>query len=292
MEKIEFQEEEPHGTPYFPFESFSQEDSLGNYFVAYHWHDEVEFLFVTRGSFFLRTETSNYVLTAGNVYFINPGVIHGIFGRESNSHHYALLFPVSLLCFNQYDIVQNDFINPILSHRLLFPQGDALQEEARLSIGKLIEKAAVIYDNPAPTMPLTIKTSLYQILEILFDQDAFIPLSSEEYQKMTSGDETLKAVFSYIELHYTDKIALEDLAQKAHMNKNYFCKFFKKKIGKTPFSYLNEYRINQAAGLLKKTSQSVTEIAFHTGFENIGFFIRQFKRYKGCTPTSFRKENT
>ena len=60
-------------------------------------------------------------------------------------------------------------------------------------------------------------------------------------------------------------------------------------VGKTPFSYLNEYRINQAAALLLTTNAPITEIAMDTGFDNMSYFIRQFKHCKGCTPSAFRK---
>ena len=48
-------QEKPHGTHYFPFESFSQADLTGSYFAPYHWHDELEFLYITKGSLTLRT---------------------------------------------------------------------------------------------------------------------------------------------------------------------------------------------------------------------------------------------
>ena len=89
--------------------------------------------------------------------------------------------------------------------------------------------------------------------------------------------------------HYQERITLEQLASSLHMNKNYFCKFFKQKVGKTPFSYLNEYRINQAAALLLTTDAPITEIAMDTGFDNMSYFIRQFKHCKGCTPSIYRK---
>ena len=98
----------------------------------------------------------------------------------------------------------------------------------------------------------------------------------------------LKAVFSYIESHYGEKISLEDLAGTIHMNRNYFCRFFKEKAGKTPFSYLNEYRVNQAASQLLSTRLPITEIALNAGFENMSYFIRQFRRFKGCTPSAYR----
>ena len=99
---------------------------------------------------------------------------------------------------------------------------------------------------------------------------------------------SLKSVFSYIEKHYMEPVTLEALAECIPLNKNYFCKFFKEKVGKTPFAYLNEYRINQAAAQLLKTPAPITEVALNNGYENISYFVRQFKHYKHCTPSDFR----
>lgn len=96
-------------------------------------------------------------------------------------------------------------------------------------------------------------------------------------------------MFSYIADHYMEKITLEQLAGTIHMNRNYFCKFFKEKVGETPFSYLNGYRINQAASQLLQSGASITEVAINSGFDNMSYFIRQFKHCKGCTPSAFRK---
>ena len=88
----------------------------------------------------LRTETNSQLLTEGNVYFINPGMVHGIFGHSEVSHHYALLFPMSFLSFSQYDICQNELLTPLLSKKLLFPEGSSLSLEISLQIGSLISK--------------------------------------------------------------------------------------------------------------------------------------------------------
>ena len=111
-------QEKPHGTPYFPFESFSQADLTGSYFAPYHWHDELEFLYITKGSLTLRTD--------------------GIFGHSKVSHHYALLFPMSLLSFTQYDICQDALILPLLSQKLQFPYGETLPKECTEKLCSLI----------------------------------------------------------------------------------------------------------------------------------------------------------
>lgn len=289
MNKINIQEENPHGTPYFPFQALSQEDTCGQYFAPYHWHDEAEFLSVTRGSLLLCTESETYTLKAGNVYFINPGTVHGIFGKSRESHHYALVFPLDLLSFSKYDICQNEFLSPVLSGRLLFPDGRQLPPSCREKIAGLIRQAAQQYgDIHAVAAPLSIKILLLQILEELFTHQAFLSGEDSGFLRSASREHPLKPVFSYIEAHYMEKISLEQLSSALHMNKNYFCKFFKEKVGKTPFAYLNEYRINQAAAMLLKQEASITEIALNTGFENMSYFIRQFKHYKGCTPSAFR----
>lgn len=281
------EKESAHGTPYFPFQAYSQEDSGGQFFAPYHWHDEVEFLYVESGTLQLKTEHDTHLLRAGHVYFINPGTLHGIFGDSMLSHHYALVFNLELLSFSQYDTCQNSFLNPLLSGNLSFPDGEDLSARVSGEIGRLIRKAALLYqenDLQAGTTSLSIKIVLLQILEILFRERSMVTRKKEERQ----DEFPLKPVFSYIEANYSERITLADLSFVIHMNKNYFCKFFKEKTGKTPFVYLNEYRINQAAAQLLMSDAPITEIALNTGFDNMSYFIRQFKHYKGCTPSAFR----
>ncbi len=281
------EKEEAHGTPYFPFQAYSQEDTGGQFFAPYHWHDEAEFIYVTSGTLQLKTETSTHILKAGHVYFINPGTMHGIFGDSMSSHHFALVFDLKLLSFSQYDVCQNLFLTPLLSGNLSFPDGESLSSEAAEAVGQLIKKTALLYqkkDLQTGTSSLAIKIALLQILEILFREHAITARKKKERQ----DEFPLKPVFSYIEANYSDRITLASLSSVVHMNKNYFCKFFKEKTGKTPFVYLNEYRINQAAAQLLMSDAPITEIALNTGFDNMSYFIRQFKHCKGCTPSAFR----
>jgi AraC-like DNA-binding protein len=53
--------------------------------------------------------------------------------------------------------------------------------------------------------------------------------------------------------------------------------------------FLIEYRIEQAGRMLKDTTKSVLEISLDCGFENVSYFIRQFKRHKNMTPRQYRQ---
>lgn len=288
-------QETAHGTPYFPFQALSQKDENGQYFAPYHWHSEVEFLYVTEGSVQLKTERDSQTLTAGQVQFINPGIVHGIFGNSLRSHHYALVFPLSLLSFAQYDICQDTLLTPLLSGTLQFPDGRDLTARTIREVGQHIVSIGRRYldfyqetQTSENTAPLAIKIALLQIIELLYREQAFV--SARNAKQTASKNDSLKSIFSYIEECYADRLTLEKLSSVVHMNKNYFCKYFKEKTGKTPFSYLNEYRINQASMQLLLTDAPITDVAFASGFDNMSYFIRQFKHYKGCTPSAFRQK--
>ena len=73
------------------------------------------------------------------------------------------------------------------------------------------------------------------------------------------------------------------------MNEQYFCRFFKKAIGRTPITYINEYRIGHAITLLQDTELPVMDICLDCGFNNLGNFLREFRKKTGATPLQYRK---
>ena len=101
--------------------------------------------------------------------------------------------------------------------------------------------------------------------------------------------ENLKKVLLYINENYSSPIRLDDLALLINLNAQYFCRYFKENIGKTVTEYINEIRIEKAAEALAETNDKIINIAQDTGFDNIGYFIRRFKKEKGLTPTEYRK---
>ena len=89
--------------------------------------------------------------------------------------------------------------------------------------------------------------------------------------------------------NFNSEIKLEQVAQKVHMSKNAFCRFFKQHTNKTFFQFLAEIRIQHACELLKERQEStILEIASQSGYNTISNFNRQFKEVKGINPRSYR----
>ena len=100
----------------------------------------------------------------------------------------------------------------------------------------------------------------------------------------------LKKVLKYIRDNFANEITLDDMAREADLSTKYFCSFFKSMTGTTPVKYLLTYRIERAARKLLSTDESITQIAYDCGFNDLSYFIKTFKEIKRITPKNYRKK--
>ena len=100
----------------------------------------------------------------------------------------------------------------------------------------------------------------------------------------------MKRVLAYIRDRYENTITLAELASLAGMTPKYFCRAFSQMTGKTPIEYLNYYRVEQAGEQLLLTDRSITDIALGCGFNDMSYFSKTFFRYKGMSPSAYRKK--
>ena len=99
----------------------------------------------------------------------------------------------------------------------------------------------------------------------------------------------LKQVLEFIEKNYANPITLQELSASVSMSPKYFCRFFSEMTHQTPMDYLNHQRIEHACYQLSTTDDSITEIAYRNGFNDLSYFIRTFKKYKGITPGKYKR---
>lgn len=93
----------------------------------------------------------------------------------------------------------------------------------------------------------------------------------------------------YIAENYMERIRLEEVSERLHVNPNYFSTLFKRETGKNFIDYVNEVRINESMKLLLQTDYKVFEISMSVGFGNFSYFNKVFKRISGVTPQWFRE---
>ncbi|MCD0454635.1 AraC family transcriptional regulator [Chryseobacterium sp. LC2016-27] len=109
------------------------------------------------------------------------------------------------------------------------------------------------------------------------------------YFKEKKNEDKLHEIYMFVLNQSHRAITLDEVAQIAGMPKSTFCLFFKKMTGKSFVTYLIEFRIESSCQMLIKTQMSVSEICITTGFNDIPYFNRIFKKIKEKTPTEYRK---
>jgi AraC-like DNA-binding protein len=98
-------------------------------------------------------------------------------------------------------------------------------------------------------------------------------------------DKRIKFIKEYILNNYDKNLNLKDLAQMVNLNHIYFGKLFKECTGLSLNSYIQKIRINSAENLLLNNEFTVSETAYHCGFNDIYYFSKVYKKYKGYPPS-------
>jgi AraC-like DNA-binding protein len=99
----------------------------------------------------------------------------------------------------------------------------------------------------------------------------------------------IEKAIEYMNLNFQKSITLTEVAKLTNMADVSFSRFFKARTGITFMDSLLELRLGNASRLLIDTTQSIAEVAYNCGFNNISNFNRLFKKKKNCTPREFRE---
>jgi len=121
-----------------------------------------------------------------------------------------------------------------------------------------------------------------------------ILLKTEEHSNIR---QLISEIFTptYVELKTTiennlyNHLNMEQLAFLCNMSLSKFKREFKKVYNSTPASYIKKRRLSEAQRKLVSTTDSITEIAFSVGFEDLSTFSSNFKSEYGVTPSQFKK---
>jgi AraC-like DNA-binding protein len=116
-------------------------------------------------------------------------------------------------------------------------------------------------------------------------------LSSTSFAKIAlpSDSRRVQKVKGYIDTHFREEIRLSTLADIAGMSDSSFSRFFKLHTGRNLSDYIIDLRLGHACRLLVDSSDSIAEIGYHCGFNNLSNFNRIFRKRKGCSPSEFRE---
>lgn len=125
---------------------------------------------------------------------------------------------------------------------------------------------------------------LLQLVSRFLTQDAF------KYNDTQQIPAKILNAISHIQLNLHRDLSVAILAQRANLHTDYFSRLFHQHTGERPVKYIQEKRIERAQYLMVTTQMTFSEIATQTGFENVFYFSKIFKKITGMSPGSYRKQ--
>ncbi len=269
----------------FPIEFHHVDRHHSRFYMPYHWHMEYEIDLVVRGSVTLTLNESQVHAEAGDIIFIRDGVVHGGHPETTDTIYDCIVFDMKKMLAGSHTF--QDRIEDVLKHVTLI---NKYLPASTPDIPRLIQHLFRSMKEEHTGYELVVTGLLYTFLGFIFQQGLYheaasLPLREHRRKRITQ----LKQTFQLIDSQYQQPLTLTDLAQAANLSPNYFCRFFQKITHHSPIDYLNRYRIEMACLKLTHTNDSITEIAFSCGFNDVSYFIRLFRRYKETSPRKYKQ---
>jgi AraC-like DNA-binding protein len=249
----------------------------------WHYHPEYELTLIMEGSGERMVGDSHEYFFPGDLVLLGPGLPHTWVSEMQSAAvvvQFAESFIAPLLQYPECERIRQLLART--SQGLAFPVA---------GLGKGGDLMASIIRLPAAKSAGRI-TGLLDVLQALAGSRSIArPLASPYFQpamgKKTEG--RIGKVFQYIHQHSADTVSLGEMAALINLSESAFCKFFKRTTGKTFSDYLTDIRIGQACHLLSESDETISEVAYRSGFESLTYFNRVFLRKKGMRPREFRK---
>lgn len=256
--------------------------------IPWHWHEELELNYVESGCVKVYTSGKSYVFQEGQAYFINSNVLCSMEdgGGDRACVLESHLFHPTLLAGHFKSIYETKYLAPILQNRHLEVLGITGEIKRQKELLAMIIKLGRM--QAMENVEFQTRNLLSEIWLLLMEEarDMFQGSKRGQYSE---NQTRIMDMLSYIHENYDHKILLENIAEAASVSSRECIRCFQDCIHKTPFDYVQDYRIRQAEKLLTETDLSVTEIAYATGFSGSAYFGKVFKNLTGKTPGNYRK---
>lgn len=281
-----YHEKKSHVPANFPYNTYICTIPLDFTQVNTHWHKEAEFVIIKKGCGRVFVDLQQYIVLEGDIVLILPGQLHSISQHNDFCMEYEnILFFPGLLYGNGQDYCTSRLLRPFFENNFVFPVHINKSFSIYNKLYSCIDAIDILRSAPVPGYELGIKGYLFQFFSLLFTN--LIDINSQK--PINSHAAKLKEILSYISIHHSRPLAPSDVAYAAGFSTSHFMKFFKKYMGCTFTEYLNDYRLSAACTLLSTTDKPVLEISCETGFANLSYFNRLFKKKYGISPRIYRK---
>lgn len=278
---------EKHGTETFPM-TVNHDDlwSFEGKNVPIHWHNDLEINLIREGEAVFQVYQKSYRVRTGEGFLLNRNVPHSCSSPGNEHVRYSTILVRPDFLYGDFGSdVERKCFQPFLQNSAIpciYLTG--FDENGKEILQKLnqVEEA---FDRKRFCYELKIKGLLCEAFAMILyghrqELTKFVPANLQELER-------LEKMLNYLNMHFTEVISLQDLADQVHLSREVCCRLFKKMTGKTITGYLGEYRVNKSFSLVQSGQYSMTQITEMVGFSNPSRFASAFRKRFGCNPGEY-----
>lgn len=246
-----------------------------------HWHKAVELLLFVKGKVTCNFENAKLQFKPGDMFIINSHEVHET-KCSRNAVYLVIHIDPNVMLHYVPTFDQMRF-------HLAFDPEDQIKamayDQLRAHMNEILRQTA---DESDLTNKLDRQARLFAVTALLvkhFSQ----PLAVEETRLQRSDMTRLEPLLEHIQLHHGEELPLDEAVDFMGLNKEYFCRLFKKNMGVSYLQYVYQVRTTAVCRELETTEDPIGEIAERHGFRDPKMLNQYFKEIYGCTPSEKRK---
>jgi AraC-like DNA-binding protein len=254
---------------------------------TWHCHPEYELAYVVSsgGTRFVGDSIQHY--EPGDLVLLGPDLPH-CWSDEPNEHS-ASLPELIVLQFRQTSFGQGFFdLEESRPLKELLQRSDVGLRFAGKIAGEVAALMRIAVQQDGLDRLLSVLTCLNMLTKAADPQQ----LATEEYRVGANlgpaHQKRIDRIYRYIRENLDAEISQAEIAESMNLTAAAFSRFFKAATGKTFVNFVNTLRINEACRRLNQTDDTITDIAFACGYNNMSNFNRQFLTLKRMNPSEYR----
>lgn len=265
--------------------SFSVQRGEGDFLCAAHWHDCFEIFSVRGGRFGVQIGTEELVLGAGDVAVIPPRTLHGTHSLGEPYENHVFGYTNHLIYTPDLSYLNMKYLSPFL--RTFAPEEHVIRADAPLA-----EELRARLD---AAMRAAAETGFDRELRVRAEILGIHAVLCRCYIGEEGGGERancyLSAAARYIEDHVAERLTPSGLADALHISYSHLAGLLRRHLGYSAAELITRMKMNAAEQrMLAEPGLGITELASSVGYDNVSYFIRCFRRIRGCSPGAFRKQ--
>lgn len=254
---------------------------------SHPWHEQIEILYFHQGDAIVFCGNKSYDIHSGDIIFINPCETHHVLYKSSEPLYDCLMIDADLYCNLSKGICETRYFDFLINGHVGF---ENLIRQDDIAVAYIQAICKEFLEQPF-AYEIAIKAHIFGLLSHFFRNHLRGGSTFEQLAKHIELYDRIKPAIEYMRTHLSDSITLSSLAHVCNLSRSHFCRLFRQITNTSPIQYLFDIRLSEVVFLLKNSDKSITQIASETGFDDVAYLSRTFKKKFQISPVQFRKQN-